>query len=124
MPLWHFGDKTHVCRASVYALLWNYYIGYAVSFVQKPRLAGRNSRYGRPVIFLNAKNAVPPLSRNHVVVQSVTRVTSGISAVVNPISLTVLILLIQFLTVVTDDTPETPTALLDRAQQHATNVAA
>jgi SprT-like protein len=24
----------------------------------------------------------------------------------------------------TDDTPETPTALLDRAQQHATNVAA
>ncbi|WP_227356038.1 hypothetical protein [Haladaptatus salinisoli] len=25
---------------------------------------------------------------------------------------------------VTDDTPETPTALLDRARQHATNVAA
>ena len=73
--------------------------------------------------FLNVKNAVPPSSRNHPVVQSVTRATSGISAVVNPISLTVLFLLIQVLTGVTDDTPETPTALLDRAQQHAMNVA-
>ncbi|SIR99083.1 hypothetical protein SAMN05421858_5043, partial [Haladaptatus litoreus] len=101
----------------------NYYIGYAVPSVQKPRLSRQNSRYGRLVIFLNVKNAVPPLSRNHPVVQSVTRATSGISEVVNPTSLTVLFLLIQFLPVVTDDIPETPTTLLDRAQQHATNVA-
>lgn len=53
--------------------------------VQKNRLNRRNSRYGRPVIFLNVKNAVPPLFRNHPIVRSVIRASSEISAVFNPI---------------------------------------